>query len=565
MRIDRRTALGMLGSIPLVRAAGASAQPLGSPSRRALVIGIDAYRSARPLTRAVADARAVAEKLSTFGYSVSLVVNPDLAELRNAVDAHAASLLPGSPSFLFFAGHAVQLQGTNLLMATDTQVASAQALGSTAWPMPLALETIARSEPSQSIVILDACRDAPFRSSIPELSSGIASINAPGGFYVVYSAGSGETALDRLGDDDGAQNGVFTRALLPRLRVDSSIQDIIQRTKGEVIRMAASIGHSQHPATYDQTSGPITLLGTTTPPAADVPRIARPTDPNSRFLAIGLANYDRSLEPSLTGAAADARLVGTSLRSSGIEGEVLVDPDEAAIRDAILDVAQARASTVILYLAGRGVYDRGDAVLLLDIPAVSSARWIERSLRLSEILQLLQPPSRYENNVVFQPLRGRRMIVLLDAQLASDDQNEARAATDELLESEKLLDLLRLQPDRAERYYGPTAVMCAADLQSRVLDLVPGQHHGAFALALQNAFSRPGATLQAMSEQVAREVAEITRPPTVETGQGSSESIRRKRLPTKRLVLAGERTELQRTAFWPTPSMPDFRLTQSLG
>ena len=287
MMLSRRRALGLLASLPLIAKSGAptSAWAAEAPQAKALVIGVNSYKSMRTLTRAVPDAEAVARKLEAIGYGVSLVPDPTTAELWAAIEAYSEGLERDVPSLLFFAGHAVQMQQTNLLMAKDTQVGSMEAIGDSSLPLPLVLQKIARRQPSQSIVILDACRDDPLRSQVPQVEGGLASVNAPVGFYIIYSAGSGETALDSLHDDDPDPNSVFTRALLPWLEPDAAIHEVVLRTKGEVHRLASSVGHAQHPSVYDQTELPaLTLLGRRTE-LADTTPIAPPTHPPKPVMA----------------------------------------------------------------------------------------------------------------------------------------------------------------------------------------------------------------------------------------------------------------------------------------
>ena len=71
-----------------------------------------------------------------------------------------------------------------------------------------------------TVMILDACRDNPFRK--PGLRSvglarGFAREPEASGVFSLYSAGYGQSALDRLSDSDSNPDSVFTRVLLPLL------------------------------------------------------------------------------------------------------------------------------------------------------------------------------------------------------------------------------------------------------------------------------------------------------------------------------------------------------------
>ena len=111
-----------------------------------------------------------------------------------------------------------------------------------------------------SLLVLDACRDNPFKKAGSRGvggSRGLAPINGPRGVFVLYSAGYGEAALDRLSDDDPNPNSVFTRSLVPVLAKSGiTVQEIAKLTQAEVNRLPRRrVNPSQMPAYYDQILG----------------------------------------------------------------------------------------------------------------------------------------------------------------------------------------------------------------------------------------------------------------------------------------------------------------------
>jgi formylglycine-generating enzyme required for sulfatase activity len=120
--------------------------------------------------------------------------------------------------------------------------------------------------------VIDACRDNPFAAvgvrSVGN-SRGLARADVPTGVFVLFSAGIGQTALDRLDAADGSPNSVFTRTLVPLLRQPGiSHVAFAKRVQTEVRRLAASVRHQQQPAFYDQIDGEIVLKA---PPAPSAP------------------------------------------------------------------------------------------------------------------------------------------------------------------------------------------------------------------------------------------------------------------------------------------------------
>lgn len=115
-----------------------------------------------------------------------------------------------------------------------------------------------------TLAMIDACRDNPFKSNgrtIGAGSRGLAPTTAATGQMIVFSAGTGQQALDRLGANDKNKNGVFTRVFVKEmLKPNLTVDRLIRNVRNEVVEMAKSVGHEQVPAIYDQTIGEFYLL-----------------------------------------------------------------------------------------------------------------------------------------------------------------------------------------------------------------------------------------------------------------------------------------------------------------
>lgn len=73
---------------------------------------------------------------------------------------------------------------------------------------------------------------------------------------MIFSAGAGQQALDRLGENDKDPNGLFTRVFLREMdKPGVSLDRVVRSVRNEVVQMAKSVGHEQVPAPYDQTLG----------------------------------------------------------------------------------------------------------------------------------------------------------------------------------------------------------------------------------------------------------------------------------------------------------------------
>src|SRR5205823_14261309 len=121
------------------------------------------------------------------------------------------------------------------------------------------LDDLRGRRPKMSLLILDACRDNPFPQPGGRSvggSRGLTRVDAPEGTFVMFSAGTGEAALDRLSDADGDANSVYTRRLLPLITQPGlSLPDLAQEVRRQVRELAATVKHRQTPAYYDEVVG----------------------------------------------------------------------------------------------------------------------------------------------------------------------------------------------------------------------------------------------------------------------------------------------------------------------
>lgn len=232
----------------------------------ALVIGNDSYANVPWLKKAVNDARAVAAQLESLGFVVREAENLDQRAMSRALVAFAQDLQPGDRAFFFYAGHGFEIGGMNYLLPVDVPAVQSNEqdiIRDAAFPVDRILEGIRERGASVAVLVLDACRDNPFAAagtrSLPG-TRGLARVDAPEGVFVLMAAGAKQAALDRLSDADDNPNSVFTRTFLAELQKPGrTLVQIAKATQVEVKTLAASVGHDQTPAYYDQVIGDVIL------------------------------------------------------------------------------------------------------------------------------------------------------------------------------------------------------------------------------------------------------------------------------------------------------------------
>lgn len=234
--------------------------------RRALVIGVDGYQNLASLQKARNDAAAVSNALVDLGFDVLTLYDPSRREINSAVSTLAGQIEPGDEVLFYFAGHGIEVDGRNYLLPSDVPVVNygdESFLTGESIPAGRILDTFQRKGARTTVMVLDACRNNPFAQEGKRAvggSRGLVRMEPPEGAFILYSAGAGQTALDRLSDDDDNPNSVFTRALLPRLQEQGmSLHDLAKQVRRDVQHLAATVNHEQFPAYYDQMSGDMYL------------------------------------------------------------------------------------------------------------------------------------------------------------------------------------------------------------------------------------------------------------------------------------------------------------------
>ena len=240
--------------------------------RIAFVVGIDKYDNLAPqqqLQRAVNDARSVGAALAPLGFEVVSAENIGRATFNAQWQKFLDKINPGDTAAVYFSGHGVEIEGSNFLLPRDVPNISfgrQEQLKRESLSVSELLLDLRTRKPQVTLLILDACRDNPLMP--PEqralnLGRGLARMDAPSGTFIMYSAGAGETALDRLPKDDPDKvNSIYTRKLLPLMKTPGlPLHDLARQLRREVHDVAVAVPHVQQPAYYDGLIGQFCLAG----------------------------------------------------------------------------------------------------------------------------------------------------------------------------------------------------------------------------------------------------------------------------------------------------------------
>ena len=246
-------------SAPAAASVSQAAPPTGR--RRALVIGNDSYQRIAPLINAREDARAIANSLQALGYEVTLRLDQPEKEFKRTWRTFAGQVQGGDEVVVFYAGHGLQVGAGNYLLPVDISGESEAQVRDDALSLQRILEDLSDRKARATLAIVDACRDNPFKGTGRSIGTrGLAPTQAATGQMILFSAGAGQQALDRLGPQDRSRNGLFTRIFLREMNKPNLTADQVARNvRSEVVELARSVGHEQVPAIYDQMVGEFRL------------------------------------------------------------------------------------------------------------------------------------------------------------------------------------------------------------------------------------------------------------------------------------------------------------------
>jgi hypothetical protein len=208
--------------------------------RIALVLGNAAYSSSALLNPGN-DARAIGQLLTTAGFSVDLLLDASTADMRAAIQRMEERLRdPRVKTALFYyAGHAVQLDWRNFLIGVDSRIRRIEDVPRQSVDLSDVLKRFGdakRQRDKQLVVVLDACRDNPFRADLRLSQKGLSQFDAPPNTLVAFSTAPGQVAFDGEGN-----HSFYTATLLRELAVPYvSIEDALKRVRMGV--RVASLG-----------------------------------------------------------------------------------------------------------------------------------------------------------------------------------------------------------------------------------------------------------------------------------------------------------------------------------
>jgi uncharacterized caspase-like protein len=237
--------------------------------RVALIVGNSTYQTVPQLPNPSRDASAVAKMFKDAGFdSVEVRLNVGNLEFKRSIRRFETMADQADIAVIYYAGHGLEISGTNYLIPIDARLASDRDADDEAIPLERLVSSTDRAKRLR-LVILDACRDNPFVTTMRRertnraVTAGLGKVEPTStDTLIAYAAKAGSTA-----DDGDERHSPFTSALLNNLTVPGlDVRLAFGRVRDEVLK---STGNRQEPFVYGSLGGETMAL---------VAPIAKPID-----------------------------------------------------------------------------------------------------------------------------------------------------------------------------------------------------------------------------------------------------------------------------------------------
>ena len=213
-------------------------------SRHALVVGNSSYKSLSTLKNPVHDARAMRDALIERGFDVQYLENATYRNFEKQIKKFAMRLKNGGVGLFYYAGHGIEVDGKNYLVATDSDISEEDEVKYETVALNWIIDKMKHAHPRVNILILDACRNNPFSRSA---GGGLAAPPNARGMFIAYATEAGKVAADGSG-----KHGVFTKYLIQNLNRPIDINAVFNQTQRDVLR---ATNQKQFPVMYDKFIG----------------------------------------------------------------------------------------------------------------------------------------------------------------------------------------------------------------------------------------------------------------------------------------------------------------------
>jgi uncharacterized caspase-like protein len=203
-----------------------------SKKRVALIIGNADYKFA-PLKNPVNDAEDMDASLKKLGFDVIFLKNASYESMETGIKKFKKKLGNDVIGLFYFSGHGVQYEGMNYMIPADISEPTISKIKYRSIPIEYVLSNMEETNNQVNIIILDACRNNPFKNGTRTVRKGLAQITALSGSLIAYATSPGEVAEDGVGRNSPYTKYLKKFILEPNLFIERVFKKVLISVKKE--------------------------------------------------------------------------------------------------------------------------------------------------------------------------------------------------------------------------------------------------------------------------------------------------------------------------------------------
>ncbi|GLR49205.1 caspase family protein [Shinella yambaruensis] len=234
----------MLLRLAILLLAVVIGQPALAERKAALLIGNAGYAApATVLKNPPNDITTMKATLEGAGFEVTVLQDAGRAAMSAALAAFEEKATGADIGLIYYSGHGIEVNGDNFLIPVDAKLASDRDVKYETILLDDLLHALAGAT-KLKLVLLDACRDNPFLTSMKRLSTrgiptrGLARVDsAESNMLIGYATAPGEVALDGEGTMSPYATALSRHLVVPGLEVEAALRavakDVFEATGGK--------------------------------------------------------------------------------------------------------------------------------------------------------------------------------------------------------------------------------------------------------------------------------------------------------------------------------------------
>ncbi len=218
-----------VSSLVLVMAMILAVQSAAAEKRVALVIGNGAYAKVGVLPNPPNDARLIGRTLRSVGFDVIEVIDTTQKQMKQAIKKFGNKLEAGGKDtvgLFYYAGHGIQVGSENYLIPVNAEINNEKDVDIESVSANTVLRSMEFAGNRVNIVIMDACRNNPYKRGFRSAARGLAKMEATSGTLIAYATALGDVAADGRGANSPYSKALAKAMSIPGITVERMFKTV---------------------------------------------------------------------------------------------------------------------------------------------------------------------------------------------------------------------------------------------------------------------------------------------------------------------------------------------------